>query len=475
VGCAEVIAFDEVRARKQWGTLRHQLHERFDQWLDTLETQWDEPPSTLPEVTATVWALRQQLTGGITETIVKHVHRGEHDRPQVLCPRCHGVLKARERVCRTVETLVGPVQLERPYFYCRVCREGVYPLDDALGLVAGCKQLDMQQAAAQLVTEVPYDTAQALFHDLTGVPFGSERMHTLTNQVAEHLTVVDVAPSRSEIERRIAEVATGRFRRPVLVLGIDGAYVPTRPDSARTPGEGRRGKRARRARWRGQWRDAKGFRFYLLDGERIVHVLSWHQVQNEEQLGEALTQIKEASLIPEEQVRLCVVCDGAEWIWKHVQALFPQARQVLDYYHCAQYLHRVAKAHYGASVQAIEWVEATMTRLYLGKVGLVLGGLRRMQAQSDEAAKAIANCWDYLDEHRGRTHYRKLRRGGYPLGSGGIESSNKFICHVRLKRSGAWWYEVNSNHMLALRCAKYNGTLDQVFVRYQQRLRETSE
>ena len=155
--------------------------------------------------------------------------------------------------------------------------------------------------------------------------------------------------------------------------------------------------------------------------------------------------------------------------------MFPQARQVLDYYHCAQYLHRVAKAHYGSSVQALEWVEATMTRLYLGKVGLVLGGLRRMQAQSDEAEKAMANCWDYLDEHRGRTAYRKLRRGGYPLGSGGIESSNKFICHVRLKRSGAWWYEANSNHMLALRCAKYNGTLDQVFVRYQQRLWETSE
>ena len=54
MGYAEVIAFDEVRARKQWSTLRHQLHERFDQWLDTLETQWPELPSTLPEVTATV-------------------------------------------------------------------------------------------------------------------------------------------------------------------------------------------------------------------------------------------------------------------------------------------------------------------------------------------------------------------------------------------------------------------------------------
>jgi hypothetical protein len=374
MGAAEVIAFAEVRARKQWDTLRHQLHERFDQWLDTLETQWHEPPATLPEMTAPVWNLRQQLTGGITEALVAHVHRGEHDRTQVTCPRCNGVLRAQECVCRTVETMVGPVQLERPYCYCRLCRVGCYPFDEALGVVAGGKQLDIHQAVVHLVTEVPYDTAQSLLCNLTGMTCGSERMHTVTNQVGEKLTVLDVAPSREEILRRIASVSAGRLRRPVVVLGIDGAYVPTRPDSAREPQEGRRHTRAKRARWRGQWRDAKGLRFSLLDGERIVHVLSWHQVHSDEQLGEALKQIKEAGLIPEDQVRLCVVCGGAAWIGKHVQALFPQARQVLDYYHCAQSLHRVATAHYGASVQAVEWVEATMTRLSLGKVGLVLGG-----------------------------------------------------------------------------------------------------
>jgi hypothetical protein len=293
-------------------------------------------------------------------------------------------------------------------------------------------------------------------------------MHTFTNHVAEGLTVLDVAPSRDEIARRIAEVATGRWRRPVLVLGIDGAYVPTRPESARgrRPGQGRH--RAKRALWRGQWRDAKGFRLYLMAGERIVHVLSWHQVYNEQDLGEALQQVKDAGVIPEKTVRLCVVCDGAEWIWKHVQALFPHARQVLDYYHCSEYLHKVAKAQYGQTAQALEWVEATLTRLYMGKVGAVLGGLRRMQPTSEEARKAIDNCWVYLHGHRGRTAYGQLRRGGYPLGSGGMESSNKCICHVRLKRSGAWWYEDSSNQMLALRCAKYNGTFNQVCERYRQ-------
>jgi hypothetical protein len=63
------------------------------------------------------------------------------------------------------------------------------------------------------------------------------------------------------------------------------------------------------------------------------------------------------------------------------------------------------------------------------------------------------------------------------MGSGGIESANKFISHVRLKRSGAWWYVAQANEMLALRCAKpglspaegYNGTFRTVFDRYKQR------
>jgi hypothetical protein len=330
----------------------------------------------------------------------------------------------------------------------------------------------VQKAAAQVVVELPYDTAQTVFRDLTGVSMGSERMHTMTNHVAADLTVLDVAPSRGEIEQRIAEVAAGKRRRPVLVLGIAGAYVPTRPDSARGRRPGRGHYRAKRARWQGQWREAKGLRLYLMEGERIAHVLSWHQVQTEAQLGAALQQVKDAGLIPEAQVRLCVVCDGAAWIWKHVQALFPHAQQVLDYYHCAEYLHKVAQAQYGSTVQAVEWVEATLTRLYLGNVSAVLGSLRRMHATSDDAAPALAHCAKYLEAHRGRTLYRKFRQGGYPLGSGGIESANKFICHVRLKRSGAWWYELNSNQMLALRCAKYNGTFDQVFARHQRRLRE---
>jgi hypothetical protein len=186
-----------------------------------------------------------------------------------------------------------------------------------------------------------------------------------------------------------------------------------------------------------------------------------------------LQQVKDAHVMPEETVRRCVICDGAEWSWKHVQALCPHACQGLDASHCAESLHKVAKVHYADPGRAPAWTEATLTRLYLGKGGQVLGGLRRMQPTSDDARKALDNGWVSLTDHRRRTHYRPWRRGGYPLGSGGMESANTFICHGRLKRSGAWWYEESSKQMLAVRCAKYNGTFEQVFTRDQRQKAET--
>src|SRR5262249_15251176 len=158
-------------------------------------------------------------------------------------------------------------------------------------------------------------------------------------------------------------------------------------------------------------------------------------------------------------------------IWSRAKELFPTAREVLDYHHCSQHVHTVAAAQYGEQTEkALEWVEGTMARLFMGEVNKVMGSLKRMQPATVKAGAEIANLVTYLQNHRHRINYGSQRRGGYPLSSGGIESAHKFICHVRLKRSGAWWYVANGNHMLALRCAKYNGTFERVFERYRQQM-----
>jgi hypothetical protein len=473
---AAVIALAEVRERKQRAEYRQQLHACFDRWLDSLETHMKDPKPTLEELSHAVWACRQELTGQLTATLLEQRFAAEQAQRQAPCPRCGREVEARAVPIRTVETLVGKVGVARPYFYCVPCSHGFAPLEAALGLAEGRKQFDLQRAAARLTTEVPYETARELFTELTGMSLGTERLHTVTNAVAEGLSVLDVAPTRAEIEAQIAAVAAGKRRRPVLVMALDGAYVPLRPETARGGRPGRKHHRAKRARWQGEWHEAKGFRCYLVAGDRIVHLLSWHQVQNQEEVFAALEQVKTAGLIPQEQVRLCVLADGASWIWERLTQLFPTARQILDYYHCAQYLHRVAALQYSEdSEQAQEWGEALMARLFVGEVARVLRDLQHLQPTSDAAAAALANLQEYLVTHRHRLPTGSQRRGGYPLGSGGIEAAHKFIAHVRLKRSGAWWYQTHSNHMLALRCAKYNGTYERVFGRYRQRMLTKSQ
>jgi hypothetical protein len=401
-----------------------------------------------------VWQVRQERTGGLSEPMVAQAHRGALPRPSARGPQGEQRLTARPGVARPVQTMVGPGPVARPSFYCPSGGGGLSPFDRARALAPGRPQLAGPQAAAQRASELPEEEAQTLGSDRTGVALGRARLHTCVPQAAEGLTVLEGARSRDALARRIAARAPGRVRRPVAGRGIDGAYGPTRPDSARERHAGPRHSRARRAAWHGQGRDATGLRRSLSDDARIVPLLRGPQGHNEAHRGAALQQVKEAGVIPPEQVRLWVVCDGASWIWQPVQALFPRARPGLASSPCQESLHKVAKGQYASSARALAWGAAPLTRLYLGKVGGVLGGLRRMPPASAEARKAIDTGWGYLQHPRERPPYRKVRRGGYPIGRGGMASSNKCMGHVWLKRSGAWWYECNGNERWALRCAK---------------------
>ena len=151
---AEVISLGEVRASHQRQALRQHLHERFDQWLDEVKTQLPEPEPTLAQVSATIWTWRQSLSASVAQTSIEQTHQAQREQQSLRCVRCDRLLQARPSVSRTARTLVGDVEIERPYFYCRHCHRGTYPLDAVLGLSSGQIQLDVQQAAIDLATEV---------------------------------------------------------------------------------------------------------------------------------------------------------------------------------------------------------------------------------------------------------------------------------------------------------------------------------
>jgi len=444
--------------------VRQRAYQAIDQWLDSFLPLLSTPETpTLLELSEHLFKTRSQLLGTCLQAILDHILSHYTQLRQTSCPTCARRLYRKRLEPKKLTTLHGTVEIERPYFYCVACRQGFHPLDEALELAREVHQYDVQQKLAGLAAELPYGRAVEQFEQLTGVPVGEHVSHETLNRIAQEIRFEDVIPERAEIERRIEKARPANGELPVLVVAVDGAHSPIRPAG------GRREKRGP-----GYWRETKGFRLYLSSAEgRILPLASWHQIETAEKLTQHLQLAAER--VPLDRVTVALVGDGAPWVWHAMEGSFPEAHQVLDYYHCAEHVWTVANAQYDDdSLEAQSWAETTLVRLYMGWVSDVLGGLKRMKPINDSAAEEVSKLINYLEEHRHRVHYDEAREQGLPRGSGGIESANKFLVHARLKRSGAWWLEANGNGMLRLRCAIYNGTFDRLFRKYVSSKRKSA-
>lgn len=421
----------------------------------------DVSMNSLTDITSELFQKRTDLMGLLASSIIESKFSALLNQEYHECPVCRKRLKARgEKVRREILTMIGPIELFRPYFYCTKCGAGYYPFDEAVGIAAGKIQPDVRELEAWLASEEPYASAAETFRRSTGIDISAHHIHEAANGIAGDLEISDVAPTKGQVESLISELGEGKFRRPIMMLGIDGAHAPTRPE----PSE-RSEKRGP-----GEWKEVKGFRLYLVGEKRIVHLVSWHLIESDRQLASDLEKIKNAGLIPEETVRLCVIADGASWIWNRVRELFPEAKLVLDYYHCSEYLHSLSKAQFGKeSQEGREWVEAILSKLFHNRIEEALEDIKGLKATSDEAKEEKEKTFRYLTKRKDKINYGAARRGGYDIGSGAIESSNKFISNVRLKKSGAWWYPSCANNILKLRCAKYNGTFDKIMDSYKKK------
>jgi len=452
MGLAAIIAEQDPT-----GEFRHMIHDEVDKWVDRIidEVFVDGKEPTVMELSQLFSETKQEFFGACFQALIEQKYTGLLEQEYAPCPQCGKMCKKRRGNLKEMVTMQGPSVLKRPWFYCVDCSHGFSPLDKALEISRKKYQFDVQKKSTKTTAEVPFCTGSELFFDLTDHAVSDHFMHDTFEEVGAYASLDDVIPSREEIADRCQGVTEGSWR-PVLVVASDGAHVPTRPKAKRNE---KRGK--------GRWQEAKGFRIYLLGEDRIEHVASWHQIQNEEQFGKDLSFV--ASQIPQDDLRIGLLGDGADWLWKHMVACFPKGRQILDYFHCVEHIHKVAKLQYGeGSQKCLEWVESTITRLFYAEVDNVIWGLERMKPGDSLAKEEIRKLIGYLQNNRERIHYHGDRIGGYPIGSGGIESANKFISHTRMKRSGAWWVKETGNEMLGIRCAIYNGTYDKVFEKYKK-------
>ncbi len=437
-------------------------HRAIDAWIDGLARLGSAGKGpTLLEITEDFRRHRRAMAPAVLGAALGALQGDLGEQEWADCPRCGHALRRKRLDAKEVSTLEGRIRVLRPYFYCRPCQFGFHPLDEALGLTADVHQPDIEREVLELAARLPFEEAAAVFERLVGIGVGEHFGHQTLHAVGEHATLDAVLPTAEEIARRIQDATTDPGTLPILVVAADGAHLPTRPQAAR---KAKRGP--------GQYREAKGFRLYLAaPDERIVHLASWHQIQDAKAFRADLGRV--AQRIPRDRVRIALLADGAEWLWDAMIACFPEGRPILDYFHVAGHVHTVARALYGEGLTATQWAEVMKTTIYLGKIPTAMARLRRARARTPAARDEVRKLVGYLWKHRHKLRHEACRAEGYPLGSGGIESAHKFIAHTRMKRAGAWWVEANGNSMLRIRCALYNGTLDRVFRSYHDQRSST--
>ena len=145
--------------------------------------------------------------------------------------------------------------------------------------------------------------------------------------------------------------------------------------------------------------------------------------------------------------------DGSHWIWNMCEELFPDAVQILDYYHLSENVHSFAKYLYPDNeVKMKGWANGILDKIDKGLVDEILASLPELK--DVKLPVQVPNLKIYIENNRGRIDYRRYKLRGYYIGSGAIESGNKLVIQQCMKQSGMRWSPSGGQYIAALR-AKY--------------------
>jgi hypothetical protein len=157
-----------------------------------------------------------------------------------------------------------------------------------------------------------------------------------------------------------------------------------------------------------------------------------------------------------------VVClmDGERALWDAQAVYFPEAVGILDLFHVLERLWAVAHCfHKEGSDEAKEFVEQRLRDLLQGRVGYVIGGLRRrLKAEelSGQRRKVIRSALEYLGNNKAHMRYDEYLAAGYPIGSGVAEGACRHLVKDRMEQTGMRWTVEGAQAMLHVRALYLN-------------------
>jgi len=405
-------------------------------------------------------ALRHRTLGLAARAIEQRLNADLSDEagPRLRC-RCGSEARYVGRRTKQVQSVLGPLRLERAYYHCASCGHGYYPRDEYLGIENTSLSPALTRMLGTVGALVSFQEGSELLTELAGVAVDAKQVERTAEALGREI---------AEDERVHTEPLDSLSLPQTLYLGMDGTGIPLRAEelAGRTgkqpDGSAKTGEVKLCTIWSAESLDEQGIP--VRDAGSVTYSAA---LESASALDTSATRSPFAQRVWRETTRrrFCqasrrvVLGDGALWIWNIADDQFPDATQIVDRFHAKQHLSDLGKALYGPThPRAARWAERRKEELDTGRFRALLTAIRRQISRSDEARR----CLHYFQTNQERMRYPEFHAQGLCTSTGVVEAGCKVAIGTRLKRAGMHWTVHGSNAIIALRCAKLSGRF-QVF------------
>ncbi|MDQ2947849.1 MAG: ISKra4 family transposase [Acidobacteriota bacterium] len=380
------------------------------------------------------------------------------DQRERACP-CGQTARYRELRSRRILTVLGEVEIVRPYYLCASCGKGQFPFDGELDVEKTDLSPGVRRMLALVGSESPFDHGRQQMEMLAGLEVTTKAVERTAESVGE-----DIARHHQRnVERAIQldlPIVMGEAI-PILYVQMDGTGIPV----VKKETEGRPGKvdgqpaHTREVKLgcvftQTKW-DEQG---YAIRDPASTTYTGAIEISTEFGKRIYLEAWNRGWSRAEKKV---VIADGAEWIWNLADQHFPGVIQIVDLYHARQHLWNLARLlHPGDCGRQKQWIMRHQPKLDGGKIDKLVRFLRSIHAPTPALGGKIQIEASYFERNAERMRYPQFRRQHLFVGSGVIEAGCKTVIGSRLKQSGMFWTVRGANAIIALRCCCLNGDFE---------------
>ena len=373
---------------------------------------------------------------------------------------CSGRGKYVEVREKELMTVLGKIRLKRAYYYDKDCGHGWCPRDKELGVESSSFSPGVQRMMCRVGSSRPYAQGEEDMSELAGLSVNAKAIERICG----------------ELGREAGEVNgglpwDGKTEDATMYISMDGTGVPV----VKSETEGRKGKGVN---GEAKTREAKlGCVFTQTEVDEEGRPIRDEgsttyigKIESAEEFGKRIYGEADRRRVRESK-RVCVVGDGAPWIWNIAQEYFWSAVQIVDLYHAREHYWSCARLMFNQKSRRLwRWTERRKEELNDGNVEAVIRALRRLNPNTEEARQLIRSTIGYYEQNKERMRYNKFRALGLFVGSGVIEAGCRSVIGQRLKQSGMHWTVGGANSIIALRCILMSHHWDD-FWAYRPRIR----